>query len=113
MAHNGAAAAHHQAAVNSRSNLNNLHGVSRNLTRNNLASANNSVNGGNRLNNGGFGLGNGIGGGYGLGGYGGGSGYGGYGYGNRGYGYGNGGYVMVYWPRVGWVMVPRRAIRRF
>jgi len=102
-------ASHHQGAGNSRSNLNNLQGASRNVTRNNLASANNSVNTGNGLNNGGVGLGNGIGGiggGYGLGGYGG-------GYGNRGNGYGNGGYVRVYWPRAGWVMVPRRAIRRF
>jgi hypothetical protein len=53
-------------------------------------------------------------------------GYGNYGYGNRRYGYGNGGYgfgggggyrnsryVRAYVPRIGWVLVPIRAIRRF
>jgi len=51
--------------------------------------------------------------GYGYGGYG--NGYGGYGggYGGYGGGYGNGmrGYVRVYIPGLGWVLVPRQALR--
>jgi len=115
-----------QGVVNSRNNLNNSLGFSRNLARNQIVNANRTVNGRFGLNNGGNGYGsfgygginavgpNSLGLGYGNRGYGYGlGGYGGYRYGSRGYGYGNGRYVWVYAPGIGWVMVPLRDIRRF
>jgi hypothetical protein len=114
--------------------FNNNRSLSGTMARNNVGVAGNSINRNLSL--------NGANGGVGYGGFGsprignfgssyfgsnyGNSGYGnGYGYGNGGYGYGNGlsgyggyGYrnsnlVRVYWPGVGWVLVPIRAIRAY
>ena len=91
-----------------RLNLSNPQGPSTVNRFNNNLSVNRNVNrsyGFNNYSNGYGGFGNGYGGyGYGYGGY-------GYGYGNRGYGNGLGGYVRVYIPGLGWVLVPRQALR--
>jgi hypothetical protein len=97
---------------NPRLNLNHNQGSSGVNTLNNSVSSNRNVNRSFGLNNYSNGNGNG---GYGSGGYGGGYGSGGYG---RGYGSGYGGfsnglggYVRVYIPGLGWVLVPRQALR--
>jgi hypothetical protein len=104
---------------NSRPNLNNAQGFSGVNRSNNSVSSNRNVNGSSGFNsgNGYGGSGYGYGGsGFGYGGYGngyGGSGfgYGGYGGGYGGYGNGLAGYVRVYIPGLGWVLVPRQALR--
>jgi hypothetical protein len=92
---------------NSRLNLNNTQGFSGVNSSNNSVSSNRNVN----RSYGGNGYG-GYGNGYGANGYWGyGNGYGGYGNGYGGYGNGLGGYVRVYIPGLGWVLVPRQALR--
>jgi hypothetical protein len=86
---------------NPRLNLNNNQGSSGVNTPNNSVSSNRTGNGSFGLNN--YSNGNG---GYGYGGYG-----GGYGSGYWGFSNGLGGYVRVYVPGLGWVLVPRQALR--
>jgi hypothetical protein len=87
-------------------NLNHNQGSSGVNTLNNSVSSNRNVNRSLGLNN--FSNGNG---GNGYAGYGGGLGYGGYGSGYGRFSNGLGGYVRVYVPGLGWVLVPRQALR--